>query len=272
MAKAWTKGLIATAVMALAVAAHAGDAMGIQAGSGSAPAADRAPASRADILRDRSGYLSQYFTFDSLNPDVKAAIARANLAPVSFNEIVVHTRDTVTMPDQQQRPSTYSGIVTMQNAGHGLVRSMQVVEDNGTEIGLSFNLTYRGYFPFLTQGVSVNSNDAPPIQVARKILRLDTQSHGHIAFVYLYGNASDVLFQDPGQFLCDSGKTYPASQLGPSIGGQARELNCRAIDNNGIVTDKVTLAYLEHYGVALTLRISNDQRTVDSTILDFSVH
>ena len=46
----------------------------------------------------------------------------------------------------------------------------------------------------------------------------------------------------------------------------------RMIDTNGIETDKLTLAYLEKYDVAVTLRTHNAQRTVESTIQDFSAH
>lgn len=270
MARAWMKGFFAITAMTAALAVQPVSAMAVPSTSGSGRSGDSAPASKADILRDRLGYLSRYFHFDALNPDVKDAVIRANLPPVSFNQMVLHTRDTV-ITTGQQRPATYSSSVTLQNAGHGLIRGMEAVQDRGTDIALRFELTYRGYFSFLVQGVSLDGNNVPPIQSARKIIRFDTGTHGHLAFIYLYGKAGEIQFRDPGQFICDSGKTYPAAQINPSMAGQASELHCTAIDSNGIVTDKVTMAYLEHYGVAVTLRTSNDQRTVDSAVVDFSV-
>jgi hypothetical protein len=253
MGMAWTKRLaasVAISLLALAPAAHAQ-----QSGD-----------------TDGSGYLAQHFSFDALNPDVKEAIARANLAPVPFQKIVIHTRDVMTSPDQPQ-PSTYSSAMTLENAGHGLVRRVTVMQDSsGAATGTRLDLTYRGYFSLLTQGISTRATSVPPVQETRKLLRFDTGTHGHVAIVYLYGATGGPTFQDPGQFLCDSGKSYSAAQLNPSIEGQALELNCRVIDTNGIETDKVTLAYLENYGVAVTLRTHNEQRTVNSSILDFSAH
>jgi hypothetical protein len=221
---------------------------------------------------DGSSYLAQHFSFDALSPDVKDAITRANLPPLMFQKITLHTRDEVASPDQP-KPSTYTSVVTFENAGHGLVRRVEAVQDNnGNTTATRLDLTYRGYFSFLTQGISTQAKSLPPVQETRKVLRFDTNTNGHFAFVYLYGATGAPTFQDPGQFLCDGGKSYSAAQLNPSIEGQALELNCRVIDTNGIETDKMTLAYFEKYGVAVTLRTHNEQRTVNTSILDFSAH
>lgn len=253
MGMAWTKRLAASAAISLLVLAHVAHAQ--QNGN-----------------TDGSSYLAQHFSFDALSPDVKDAITRANLPPVTLQKITLRTRDEVTSPDQP-KPSTYTSVVTLENAGHGLVRCVEAVQDNnGSTTATRLDLTYRGYFSFLTQGISAQATSLPPVQEIRKVLRFDTGTNGHFAFVYLYGATGTPTFQDPGQFLCDSGKSYSAAQLNPSIEGQALELNCRVIDTNGIETDKVTLAYLEKYGVAVTLRTHNEQRTVDSSVTDFGVH
>jgi hypothetical protein len=256
MGMAWTKGLVASAIVSLLVVVSAAYAQ-------EAPQAGNA---------DPSNYLTQHFSFEALNPDAQAAITHANLAPVPFAQITLHTRENVTSAEQQAKPSTYNATITLQNAGHGLVRRITAVQDNnGSTIATQLGLTYRGYFTFLAQAISPQATTVPPMQEVRKVLRFDTGTSGHLAFVYLYGSTGAPTFQDPGQFLCDSGKSYSASQLNPSIQGQALELNCRVIDNNGIETDKVTLAYLDKYAVAVTLRTHNDQHTVDSTIADFNV-
>jgi hypothetical protein len=253
MGMAWTKRLAASVAISLLAFAHAAYAQ--QSGN-----------------TEDSGYVEQHFSFEALNPDVKDAVTRANLPPVSFQKIVLHTRDVVTSPDQSQ-PTTYSSTVTLENAGHGLVRRVEAVQDSsGSTTATRLDLTYRGYFSFLTQGISARATSIPPVQETRKVLRFDIGTSGHAAFVYLYGITGEPTFQDPGQFLCDSGKSYSATQLNPSIEGQALALNCRIIDTNGIESDKVTLAYFEKYGVAVTLRAHNEQRTVDSSVIDFNVH
>ena len=256
MGMAWTKRLAASAIVALLAAGHA------------AHAQDTAPPQPAAA----SAYLTQNFSFHALTPELQATLAHANLAPVPFTKITLHTRDAATSPDHPQ-PTTFSSAVTLENAGQGLVRRVATVQDDkGNTVATQVELTYRGYFPLLTQGIPPQANTIPPVQAARKVLRFDPDTNGHFAFVYLYGMTGGQTSQDPGQVLCDSGKRYSASQIHPSMEGQALEVQCRIIDSNGIQTDKVTLAYLDKYDVAVTLHTHNDQRTVDSAIVDFSVH
>lgn len=134
-----------------------------------------------------------------------------------------------------------------------------------------FDLTYRGYFPFLTQSVPANAGTLPPIVETRKVIRFDTKADGHVNFTYLYGSTGQPTFNDPGQVICDSGKSYSASTLNKAIEGQARELDCQFVDSNGIVTDKMKLAYLEKYNVALMLHLQSADSTIDSNIVDFNV-
>lgn len=260
MSRAWTKRLAAPAIAALLATAYA------------AHAQNAVPPQPQAATANVSAYLAQNFGFNALTPEVQATITQANLAAVPFTQITLHTRDTASAPDHA-RPTTFSTAMTLENAGHGLVRRVAAVQDDkGNAVATQVELTYRGYFPLLTQGIPPQANTIPPVQAARKVLRFDTGSNGHFAFVYLYGLTGGKTLQDPGQVLCDSGKRYSASQINPSIEGQALELKCRLIDNNGIQADQITLAYLDKYNVAVTLNTHNDQRTVDSAIVDFSVH
>src|SRR5581483_11011386 len=168
MSMAWTKRL-AAAMIALLAGTPAAYAQGATQGGDAG-----------------STYLAQHFSFDALNPDVKDAITRANLATVPFAKITLHTRELVTSSDQTQQPSHYTTAVSLENAGHGLVRRVAAVQDsNGNTIATRLDLTYRGYFSLLTQGISTRANSLPPVQEVRKVLRLDSGTSGHFAFVYL---------------------------------------------------------------------------------------
>jgi hypothetical protein len=238
------------------------------------PGAMPVPAPPSNAPSDERGYFAQHFNTDALTADVKNAVIQANLAPVPFRKIVVHTRDLVTASGGQSgqaNPSTYTVTVVLENAGHGLVRRMQAVQSQENNTFTRFDLTYRGYFPFLIQTIPANANALPPVVEARKVLRFDTKTDGHMSFAYLYGSSGQATFADPGQVICDAGKAYSASELNAAIQGQARELSCQTIDTNGIVTDKMTLAYLENYGVALVLHTKNPESSLDSTIVDFTV-
>lgn len=269
MAFATKKVFFASLLAPMLVAGYAATASGMQAAEQGGAAVPSAGAPSPG-----SSYFSQHFSTDALAAEVKNAVIQANLAPVSFKRITAHTRDMVTTSGQSgqgNNPSTYTVTVVMENAGHGLVRRMQSVQQQNSPTFVRFDLTYRGYFPFLTQTVPANANALPPMVEARKVLRLDPQTDGHMSFAYLYGASGQASFADPGQVICDAGKSYSASEINPAIAGQARELNCQAVDSNGIVTDKMKLAYLEKYGVALMLHTQNPESSLDSTVVDFTV-
>src|ERR1700757_984128 len=104
MGMTWTKRLAAPVVVSLLLAGHVAHAQGApQSGN-----------------TEGSTYLAQHFSFDALNPDVQDAITRANLTPVPFQKIVLRTRNTVTSSDQT-KPSDYTTVATLEDAGHGLV-------------------------------------------------------------------------------------------------------------------------------------------------------
>jgi hypothetical protein len=268
MSFATKKSLSASILASILIAGYAGSASSMQAVEpGNPPPPPSAPSGG-------SSYFSQHFSSDALAPDVKNAVIQANLAPVLFNKIVLHTRDQVTTAGGQSgqaNPSTYNVTIVLENAGHGLVRRMQAAQSQDSNVMTRFDLTYRGYFPFLIQTVPANANALPPVMEARKVLRFDTHTDGHMSFAYLYGPSGQAAFADPGQVICDAGKTYSASEVNPAIQGQALELSCQTVDTNGIVTDKMTLAYLEKYDVAVVLHTHNPESSLDSTVTDFTV-
>lgn len=225
------------------------------------------PPSEAPPQND-SAYFVQHFATDALSAEVKEAVLHANLAPVSFKKIVVHTHDQATTSGQPN-PTTFDSTLTLEDAGHGLVRKMESMQSRGDNSAARLDLTYRGYFPFLTQTVSSSANAMPPIVETRKVLRFDTAVQGHMNFTYLYGASGEPTFADPGQVVCDSGKRYNASELNAAIDGEATELNCQIIDTNGDVTNKIKFAYLEKYAIVLMLHMQNSDSALDSSITDF---
>jgi hypothetical protein len=257
------------ALASMLITGYAGAASGMQMmGPDSTPPPLPPPPSSTPA--EAPSYFSKHFNADALNADVKNTVIQANLAPVSFDKITVHTRDQVTSGEKSS-PATYTVTIVMENGGQGLLRRIESVQSHDGNTVTRFDLTYRGYFPFLTQSVPANANALPPVIEARKVMHFDTHTDGHINFTYLYGPAKQATFADPGQVICDSGKTYVASELNPGIQGQALELNCQNVDTNGIVTSKMKLAYLDKYGVALVLHTQNPESSLDSTIVDFTV-
>jgi hypothetical protein len=259
---------VAWALLPMLLAGCAGTANNAQPANAASTAS--ASVSATAMFKDRTAYFSQRFDTDALGSDVKEAVIRANLPPVSFGKIVVHTRDQI-MIGSQTTPGVYTTDITFESAGHGLVRRMQSVQSNGFEVQTRFDLQYRGYVPFMSQEVPDNAAVLPPVIESRKVIRFETATDGHTALSYLHGASGKATSKDPSQFVCDSGRRYDASQVNPAMQGQALELDCQAINGNGIVTSKLTFAYLETYGIALPLHIRNTSGAFDSTITGFTV-
>ena len=258
---------LALAALSTVIISYAGIAFGMQV---AAQGVTSPPAAPAHPSAEAPSYFSKHFSADALGGDVKNAVIQANLAPVPFNKITLHTRDQVTSSGQGS-PATYTVTMVMENAGQGLMRRIASVQSHDGNTMTRLDLMYRGYFPFLAQSIPTNANALPPVMETRKVMRFDTHADGHINFTYLYGPSGQATFADPGQVICDSGKSYSASELNPAIQGQALELNCQNVDTNGIVTDKMKFAYLQKYAVAVMLHTQNSDSSLDSTIVDFTV-
>lgn len=265
MGFATKKKAFALTLASMLMTGYAGAAASMQAVDANSPPA---PPSNGAAVEAQS-YFSKHFSADVLSADVKAAVVRANLAPVSFNKITLHTRDQATSGGQGS-PATYTVTMVLENAGNGLLRRITSVQGHDGNTMTRLDLMYRGYFPFLTQSIPANANALPPMMETRKVMRFDTRTDGHINFTYLYGLSGQATFADPGQVICDSGKTYSASELNPAIQGQALELNCQNVDTNGMVTGKMKFAYLEKYAVAVMIHTQSTDSSLDSTIVDFT--
>jgi hypothetical protein len=263
MGFATKKKAFALTLASILITAHAGTAASMQVADAGNP-----PPGNAAV--EAQSYFSKHFSANALSADVKAAVVNANLTPVSFNKITVHTRDQVTSSGQGN-PTTYTVSMVLENAGQGLLRRVESVQSHDGNTMTRLDLMYRGYFPFLSQSIPANANALPPVMETRKVMRFDTRTDGHMNFTYLYGPSGQATFADPGQVICDSGKGYSASELNPAIQGQALELSCQNVDTNGIVTDKMKFAYLQKYAVAVMLHTQNSDSSLDSTIVDFTV-
>lgn len=257
----WLLGVAATALLT-------GCAQNAAAPKPAAPVQRVAP-SVSTVFQDKQSYLAQRFTVGFLPKVVQDYLAQMGTAPVSFDRILLTQKTSVTKSGADA-PTQYVNVVTYENAGHGLVRSINTLQNNGFDISVYFDLTYRGIFPMRGQKFATSSTTWPFMTETKQIARLDTDfTAPHINYTYRNGFSGRTVVSDPMQIDCTAGQSFSASTLNPSIGGMAHELHCQWQNGNGVVTTTSTYIYLEQYGVAFVAHAKNPTSEVSVTIDTF---
>ncbi|HTV86996.1 MAG TPA: hypothetical protein VME63_16470 [Dyella sp.] len=259
-------------LLAVAVtAALAGCAQNASAPKPAPASVRRAVPSVSTVFQDKQSYLAQHFTVTLLVQPVQDYLTQMGSAPVSFDRLLITQKSSMTKPGADA-PSHFINVVEYENAGNGLVRSINTLQNNGFDISTYFDLTYRGIFPLRSQKFLTASTTWPFLFEARQIDHLDTDfSAPRITYSYRNGISGRTVVSNPIQISCTSGLRYSASTLNPSIEGMAHELNCQWQNGNGVVTSDTTYTYLEKYGVAFVSHVKTSTSDISVAIDTFKV-
>jgi hypothetical protein len=233
------------------------------------PKPNQAPVS--SVFQDKGAYSAQHFTLALLPQVTQQAVLQTGSAPVSFDRLLFTEKLTVTKPGSDA-PTHSTNIAVMENAGNGLVRAFYTKQDNGFDVSVYFDLTYRGLFPLRSQTFATTSTTWPYLMEAKQVTHLDTDfTADHVSYVYRNGFNGYTTMGNPMQISCTAGQRYSASTVNPNIGGMARELNCQWTNGNGVLNGVSTYLYLEKYGITIPLRTKNATAQIEVDISDFKV-
>jgi hypothetical protein len=257
----WSLGVAATVSLT-------GCAQNAPAPKPAAPVQKAAP-SVSTVFQDKQAYLAQHFTVSYLPQSVQDSLTQMGSAPVSFDRLLMTQKTTSTKPGSET-PTHYVNVVVIENAGNGLVRSVNTLQDNGFDISTYFDLSYRGMFPLRIQKFATSSATWPVMLEAKQIGHLDADFNApHLNYTYRNGFSGRTLMSNPMQINCTPGERYSASIINPSIEGMARDLNCQWQNGNGVVTGTGTYVYLEKYGTTLIKQMKSSTSDISVAIETF---
>jgi hypothetical protein len=211
-----------------------------------------------DVQQDKQGFLSSNFAPSNLTTSVHQTVVSADGASVNFNRIVYQI-DWANNVDNKDKANNTTDSVTLTNAGNGLVQVLVETSRNGVPISQEYMLSYRNYLSLKLQAMNLGANIAPMQMEVKSFQHFDpiTSMRSSLAYSYEYGTSVQILNYRSGRTACDPSDALPASELNPTLSGEAREMICQYYNQNGVLQSKVKYAYLDKYGVALPIRVEN---------------
>jgi hypothetical protein len=235
------------------------------------PAQTKAPPSKpaADMFRDKNAYLEQNFSPSVLPEEVQKAVEAADSRSVPFARITV-TSKLKSFSNASSTPVDYVNQSVYENAGNGLVRMMVTVQSNGFDVSTDFSLSYRAYVGLMTQNVLSTAYSLPPVTEVRSVDHFDpVMSSDTMNYSLHSGYVGNSRISSPFQLHCQAGRSYAATVIHQNIQGTVREMDCQLTNSNGVVTQIRKYAYLEHYGIAITLHSKTPANEQNVEITDF---
>ena len=223
----------------------------------------------AVALHEKDAYLQQQYSPNALPKKVFDTIVQGGARSASFKRISIDSKTVAdkagaAIPISSDTDSIY------ENAGNGFVRQVNVTKLNGFEQNDFFALSYKGVMDLRAQAISVSATTMPPIAGMISISRFDGAVDGpHFSYV-----GTDA-FNTPGSpseevhYECSGGSSYPASQINPAIQGSAHDVECQALNANGIVTGVSRYGYLEKYGFAILMHFKSPNLETSKTVTSF---
>jgi hypothetical protein len=212
-----------------------------------------APVAVKDIAADKQGYLEQNFAPQQLPEGLKKQLAGGGQASPRFGTMRLKLK--ATFEDAGKTPQTPSIVLTLKNAGGGLIQGMMEYSHNDIPYGIQYSLTYMGLIPLREQTVRFNQQVGGLTFEAKEVTQLGKdaiQPRENTEYVFEWTNGSSVQIANLSniKLLCRSGTFYPANTVHPKLSANAIDLSCTR-EVNGIVRAKQKYVVLPAYGVAL---------------------
>lgn len=216
------------------------------------------PADVKDVLNDKEGYLNSEFSADQLPKNIQSEMSSLDQTPVNFQRLVMKMSTSVELPLNTQAKPDLKNVITVINAGNGLVKSIEEMYQNGIPSQQDYQLTYRGLFVLRNQSVVLNRQVSNFIVVAKSMPKVDpflprTQSNDTFEYDRLEGTSVQLMGFLSSKLICTWKGIHPASDVNALFTGDARDMECQFFNNNGVLTSRTQRTYLMNYGLVLTM-------------------
>ena len=217
----------------------------------------------------KQGYLDQEFSPDKLPDGVTQSLARLDRTPVKFHKMVLTVEPQLERADGGSGSgTTYRNTYTLIDAGNGLVQTVDERSQNGNPTAQTYALTYRSLLVLRSQDLAPGGDPVNPILATKALSHIEpfdpAISKKEIEFDSEIGYAGQPA--GVSKQICKWGGVHPAADVFGKFTGDARDLDCRALDRNGTQVSRSKQAYLLDYGVAVVTRTETGAFKSDSRI------
>jgi len=225
-----------------------------------------------DVQQDKAGFLTSHFSPSSLSTGLYKTITDADSGQVSFKRVVYQLSWDNDIAEKDKTYKT-SETYTLTNAGNGLVEVMMESSRNGVPVSQAYQLSYRNMLPIKGQTMNLGANIAPMEMEMKSFQHFDPISsfRNGLEYKYEYGTSAQIMNFRNGRTSCVRGDAQPASELNATLTGEAWTISCQFFNQNGVVQSKANFAYLENYGIAVTMHVESAASINEAKIASFTV-
>ncbi|HEY1892468.1 MAG TPA: hypothetical protein VGG63_18880 [Steroidobacteraceae bacterium] len=217
------------------------------------------PEAVKQIESNKSDYMQSHFAVAELTQQVTATIAATDSAPVAFHRMELTLALTVSRTSDAQ-VNHFVNTATYTAAGGPYVQILDVLNNNGVPFQEDYSLTYRGLLFLRTQQVQLNATNSNQIFAMHSLQPVAAwpaggPGAGDIDFHFEQGLSQQIMNFQSGAMSCRFGSVVAASTLNPALLGDAQNVHCTALNNNGVVISRSDGAWLVHYGIVFMTRV-----------------
>jgi archaellum component FlaF (FlaF/FlaG flagellin family) len=230
------------------------------------------PVQVKNVEQDKTGYLTHNFSPDDLPESVQKTISDADSGQLNFKKVTYHVAWSMNVDDKNKTTSV-DETRTLTNVGGSLVESMAESSRNGEPIAQNYDLSYRNLLPLKTQTMNVSANLAPMRFEVKEFEHFDPISSLKSGLDYRYktGTSVQIMNYRDGRTSCARGDAQPASDLSPSLSGEAWDIICTSYNMNGVQQNKERYTYFMEYGFAIRLHSETAAGINDAKLISIAV-
>jgi hypothetical protein len=230
------------------------------------------PVQVKNVEQDRSGYLTRNFSPSDLPASVQKTISDADADQLNFKQVTYHVAWAMNVEDKN-KTTNIDETHTMTNVGGTLIESMAESSRNGEPMVQLYELSYRNILSLKSQTMNVSANLAPMSFEVKDLQHFDPVSSLKSGLNYQYktGTSMQIMNFRDGRTTCVRGDAQPASDVNPSLSGEAWEVICTNYNMNGVQQNKNRLVYFMKYGFAILMHSENAGGINDGKLVSITV-
>ncbi|RXN92907.1 hypothetical protein C7R54_03995 [Achromobacter aloeverae] len=207
------------------------------------------------VVADPPAYSAHHMTARNLQATGREKLPAAGSEAFGYTTIVMSGEIRQTPVNGRPFDVTFENTY-YNDRDDGMLRGIFMRKSNGLPSSFRVDLSYHGFVPLIVQAGSSTAETMMRTLTARDIDQWPRDfaampEHGSFTFAWTAGFAGDPVQTYPRKLTCTSGENYPASRFMPQVPGQAIDLKCNWLDDNGVQSDKTRLVYLRAYALAL---------------------
>jgi hypothetical protein len=235
-----------------------------------------APVAVKEVTANKNAYLGKNFSTTNISPKIASTITSADNGVLSFKKMVLTLTPQVAYVQKNSDLPDSKNTLTLINAGGPFVQRIEEQSSNTIATRQTYGLMYRNLFAIRSQTVNLNSANANPIYELKSLKsfsRLSATAPGNGELDYEYESAPTVQIVNFNtyHYHCQYLKVYSAGTLHPKFVGDAQDLDCQVVNQNGVATNHSTIAMLLHYGITYSKKIETSSYTTTFKVEDVQV-